>query len=545
MSRKERRRQKREQARKPVPQAPPISVRPMELFRAHDAATRAALKGMTSDGFENAISRLGLNQDNALSAGTYAFDLVTRNRILLEMAYRGSWIVGAVVDSVAEDMTREGIDVTTSEAEERLPDFKAAFTRHQIFQSLCDGIKWGRLYGGGIGVMHIEGQDLSTPLRLDTVGRGQFKGIEVYDRWMLNPLMSPLIASGPDKGLPMYYQIVSDLQSYDPSVGAGDGDLVVHHSRVFRFGGIKLPFFQAITEQMWDESVLERLWDRLIAFDNATMSTASLIDRANLRTVKIQQLREICAAGGEALEGLRAQFEMMRLAQVNEGLTLLDGEDEFAATSYTFAGIPETLLQFGQQLSGASRIPLVRLFGQSPAGLNATGDSDIRLYYDGVRASQESTLRRPMSKLIRVMWRSEFGTPAPKDLDFTFTPLWQMDAKDKAEIGDKNAETIGKAYDRGLIKASTAMKELRALAPETGLFANITDEDIAEAELEPPPLPDAAPALSPQEDKPTLSPNGDNPEGVREPLRLGAGEKPPGEPKKTGDSKRRWWWIPR
>lgn len=511
----------------------------MDLFRAQDAASKAVVAKMrTADGFENAISRLGLNQDNALSAGTYAFDLVTRNRMLLEMCYRGSWVCGQVVDAVAEDMTREGVDVTTSEAEEKLSDFMAAFTRRQIFPSICNGIRWGRLYGGGIGVMDIRGQSISTPLRIDTVGKGQFRGIMVYDRWMLNPVMDPIIEDGPNAGLPVFYQIVSSLQAGNPSVGAGAQDMYVHHSRIFRFGGIKLPFFQAITEMMWDESVLERLWDRLISFDNATLSAASLMDHANLRTIGIDGLRQIISVGGDALDGLKGQFEMMRLAQVNEGLTLMDKEDVFASTSYSFAGIPETILQFGQQLSGASQIPLVRLFGQSPAGLNATGESDIRLYYDGIKAKQESTLRQPMSKLIRVMWRSEFGTPPPKDLDFTFTPLWQMDPKDKAEIGDKNAETIGKAFDRGLIKAETAMKELRAQAPTTGLFGSITDEDIKEAELEPPPMPDAAPEKLPggPAEKPADggADKGKNPEPVRE----GVQEK---VAKKTGDRKWKWW----
>lgn len=535
MNRKQRRRKeslkrsskKRERGREGVQaNSPKLKVRAMDLFRAQDASTRATLRSrtITTDGYENAISRLGLNSDNALSSGTYAFDMVTRNRILLEMAYRGSWVVGQVVDCVAQDMTREGVDVTTSEAEEKLSDFKASFTRHQIFTSLCEGLQWGRLYGGAIGVMDIDGQNISTPLRLDSVAKGQFRGIMVYDRWMLNPVLDPVIPFGPDAGLPVFYQIVSSLEAGNPTQGMGNQDLYVHHSRCFRFGGIKLPFFQAITEQMWDESVLERLWDRLISFDNATLSTASLIDRANLRTVKLENFREVVAAGGEALEGLHAQFEMMRLAQVNEGLTLLDKNDEFDSTSYSFAGIPDTLLQFGQQLSGASGIPLVRLFGQSPAGLNATGDGDIRLYYDGIKAKQENILRKPFSKLVRVMWRSEFGTPPPRDLDFTFTPLWQTDAKDKAEIGSKNSETIGAQYDRGLISVATALKELRGQAPQTGLFGSITDEDIKTAEEEPPPMPDSAPEP------------GENPEPVPEPVR----EEEPKE--KTGDAKWRWPW---
>ena len=530
MGRKERRKVKREQVRERVQDsaANGMRVKPMDLFRAQDAMSRKALQNvLTMDSFENAVSRLGLNQDNALSAGTYAFDLVTRNRILLEMAYRGSWIVGAVIDSVAEDMTRAGAGITTSEAEEKLPDFKASFSRLAIWDSLCDGTKWGRLYGGAIGVMQIDGQDLASPLRLDSVAKGAFQGIVVLDRWMLNPMLQDPIDSGPDMGLPTYYQIVNDPNAYTPSPSAATGTMLVHHSRIFRFRGIKLPFFQAITEQMWDESVLERLWDRLICFDNATLSSGSLIDRANLRTVKIDQLRAVIAAGGEALDGLKAQFEMMRLAQVNEGLTLLDKEDDFASTSYSFAGISDILLQFGQQLAGASGIPLVRLFGQSPAGFNSTGDADIRMYYDKINAQQEANLRRPFETLLKVMWRSEFGTPSPKDLAFTFTPLWQMDPKDKAEIAKTNTDTVNAAHQEGLITTPAAMIELRGLSTTTGLFSNITDEDIEEAELEPAPLPDAEDQNNPQ---PVGKPGDKSkkPEGVREPVRG-----------KTGDSARR------
>lgn len=507
----------------------------MDLFRAQDAATRQALNSIaTGDGYQNAISRLGLGQDNAISAGTYNFYLVTRNRLLLEMSYRGSWIVGQVIDCVAEDMTREGITPTTSEGEQNLAEFTAAMTRLSIWDSLCDGTKWGRLYGGAIAVMQIEGQDLATPLNISTVGLGQFKGLAVYDRWMLNPVMTPLISSGPDIGLPMYYQIVSDQQSYDPTHPNATADgILVHHSRVFRFPGIKLPFYQAITENLWDESVLERLWDRLIAFDNATMSAASLVDRAQLRMVGIQGLREIIAAGGEALDGLRASFDFMRMAQVNEGLTLIDAEDKYETNSYSFAGLSDVLLQFGQQLAGASQIPLVRLFGQSPAGLNATGESDIRQYYDGIKSKQERTFRKPLTTLLRVLWRSEFGKPAPRDLEFTFNALWQSSDLEKADVGAKNTDSICKAFNEGLLPRAAAMKDLRAQAKVTGLFGNITDEDITEAEMEPAPLPDADPGPGKEI---TPGKEGEKPEGVREPLRL--------EPGKTGDSKLGFWkWF--
>lgn len=483
-----------------VPPQKKIMVNAMDVFRAIDSASKTAIAVATADGFDNFLSRIGLNNDNALSDSTYVFNLVTRNRVLLEAAYRGSWIVGSVIDSVAEDMTRAGVEIDTSEGVDLEPMHKT-MTRLQIWQSLANTIKWGRLYGGALGVMQIQGQKLDTPLDVDTVAKGQFKGIAVYDRWMLNPVMTPVINSGPEVGLPVFYQLTETPQAYDPQASPMTGQITVHHSRCVRYTGIDLPFFQAITEMMWGESILERLWDRLIAFDNATMSTASLIDRANLRTVGIEGLREIIAAGGEAQAGLEKMFDMMRLMQVNEGLTLIDKNDTFATTSYSFAGLPETLLQFGQQLSGASGIPLRRLFGQAPVGLGGDGDADIRMYYDNINAQQEARLRDPLSVLLKVMWRSVYGVPEPKDLDFSFTPLWQMSAADKAMVGKTHTETVIGAHEAGLVSVGTAMKELRDFSGNTGLFSNISEEDIAEAEAEEPPLPDEAPAQ--ETEKPT------------------------------------------
>lgn len=447
------------------------------------------------DGFANLTSRLGAgpNIDNQLSKSFYQLNLLTRNRLQLEAAYRGSWIVGAMVDSIAEDMTKAGVDITSSDAAEDIEDLQGGLSRLGIWDSLCDTIKWARLYGGAIAVLMVEGQVLSTPLNIETVGLGQFQGLTVYDRWQLVPDLTTVIRSGVDIGLPAYYNILTaqdfasgDVSENDEGIitvkkGSGVG-IRVHHSRVIRQIGVKLPFFQAQTEEFWGMSEIERIHDRLVSFDNATMSSASLINHANLRTVSVDSLREILSSGGPAEEGLIKMFEYMRLIQSNEGITLLDANDKFDSTSYSFAGLADMMLQFGQQLSGASRIPLVRLFGQSPAGLNSTGESDLRNYYDNINANQESKLRKGMQKIIDLTYQSMFGKKSPSDLRFKFTSLWQMSALDKATVAKSNAETITTVADSGFIKSSTALKELRQQSGETGLFTNITDSDILESE---------------------------------------------------------------
>lgn len=445
--------------------------------QATDAATS------TRDGFANLAARMGLGAQNVFSEGTYIFDLLTRNRIKLEAMYRGSWIVGAAVDSIAEDMTRAGISIKGEIEPEKIEQMHAQMTRLGVWNSLLESIKWGRLYGGAIAVINVDGQDLSTPLNVETVGKGQFRGLRVYDRWQLQPSLQNIVIDGMDFGLPMFYDVISDVTTGQVS------NVRIHHTRVVRQIGVQLPAYQAITEQMWGESVIERMYDRLMAFDTATSGAANLIQKAHLRTVQIDKLREVLAAGGKAEENLLQMFHHMRMLQTNEGLTLLDKEDTFQAHSYTFSGLSDMILQFGQQISGATGIPLVRLFGQSPAGLNSTGESDLRMYYDNIAAQQESRLREGLMKVLRVLHQSMFGVAAPEGFDFDFVPLWQTSTKEKADIATAITTTVGTAFEKGIIDQATAMQELKQSSDVTGVFSNITDEQIEEAKMAPPPMP--------------------------------------------------------
>jgi hypothetical protein len=73
-----------------------------------DQATQKPESTRTTDAFVNFQARLGLGTDNQSSYSGYAFHPITRNRMQLDLAYRGSWICRMAVKAIAEDMTREG-----------------------------------------------------------------------------------------------------------------------------------------------------------------------------------------------------------------------------------------------------------------------------------------------------------------------------------------------------------------------------------------------------------------------------------------------------
>ena len=440
----------------------------------------ATIRKGTTDSFVNLQARLGFGAGSQQDSSRYQLDFISRNPYNLEASYRSNWLCGMVVDLVAHDMTRAGIDILS---EDISPDDQKVihkeFERLDLWGKLGDGAKWGRLYGGCVVVMLIDGQKLSTPLRLDTIAKDQFCGLIALDRWQVNPTLHDLVTDyGPDLGKPKFYDVAASAQAL---VGER-----IHHSRVIRIDGLDLPWRQRLAENGWGQSVLERLWDRVVAFDSTTEGAAQLVYKAHLRTVKIPGLREIIAMGGPAFEGLVKQMQFIRSSQSNEGLTVLDGGDEFDTHQYSFSGLADLLLQFGQQLSGATQIPLVRLFGQSPAGLNSTGESDLRTYYDNVATMQDQKLRQGVGTVMELVHRSKFGTPLPEGFEFEFTPLWQMTGEQKANVAKTTTDAIVAAEGSGIITPATAAKELRQMSRSTGVFTHIDDEAITELENNPP-----------------------------------------------------------
>ncbi|WP_019104173.1 DUF1073 domain-containing protein [Chromobacterium haemolyticum] len=454
----------------------------MARNRKPTVRAKGPVRQATGDSFANFEARLGWGADNMASSSQYTLTYQSRNRMFLEAAYRGSWIVGKAIDAPAEDMTRAGIEINGLDPEDS-ERIESAFVRLKVWDQVCDTIKWARLYGGALALLLIDGQNLETELDIDTVGPGQFKGLYILDRWMVQPSLQDVVTDyGPDMGLPKYYDVVAD--------GLAVPRARIHHSRVIRLTGVDLPYYQRFAENYWGLSVLEPLWDRLVSFDSATVGIGQLVYRAHLRNYKVDGLREIIAGPPIAMENLVEQINMIRRFQSNEHITLMDAKDEMEVHTYSFSGLSDVLVQFKEQLSGALGIPLVRLFGQSPAGLNSTGESDHKTYNDGISQKQERELRNPMQTLLRIVSMSELGVPWPEDATFEFRSLDQMSEAEKAEITSKTTEAVLKAEESGILTKDQAMMELKNLSHRTGTFSSISNDDIEaakkEAEMVPP-----------------------------------------------------------
>lgn len=428
-----------------------------------------------TDAFSNPLFRLGFGSQSPLEATEYPLTRLTENYALLNSLYRTNWIVQNVVSIVPEDMTREWFTLEGTITPEMQADFDRAQRTTQLKSKVTDGLRWGRLYGGAVGLILIRGQEsiMDQPLDLGSVLPGSFAGLLILDRWVGVVPDGEIVTdiSDPDFGLPAYYQI------NDP--GTKQFAARVHHSRIVRFTGRDLPYIERVACMYWGESEIEALYADVVKHDNVSANMAALTFRANVDTMEMENFDQILSIGNE--QAKRRFWNVMQAQSVmrsNFGIQLVNKGDQIKNSQYSFAGLQDVYESMCLNLAGSSRIPMTKLFGRSASGLNATGEGDQRNYNDYLDSQRESKLRPVLERLLPVMAMSAWGA-VPEGIEVTFPPLWTPTAKEVAEIAKAKTEAVISAYTAGLLNVDTAQRELKSMSEETGLYASLSDAEIA------------------------------------------------------------------
>lgn len=451
------------------------------------------------DSLINLVAGMGTSRDKR-SQTTRNFSLKL-TRMDLDNAWEDSWLARRVVMAPAEDCTREWrtfeVGSTGGTADNIVKLLVAEEKRLRVQENWRLNTQWGRLYGGSILIMGIRNQaDLSQPLDPTTVRKGDLQYIQVLDRWRITA--SPELVTDladPHFGKPMYYSIA-------------DTGLRVHYTRVIRAGGAELPYFRWRANAMWDQSVLQVVMDALLNVEGTSQQIASLIYEANVDVIKREGLSDDLASDSDT-ERLFRRYALAATMKANNRMLLLDGAEDYQRQSLNFGGLDAIGMMYRTEFCGAADIPMTRLYGQSAAGLNATGDGDLRNYYDMLRAWQKNHESPKLDRFDEVFVRSTLGN-IPADLTYEWNALWQISDAEQATMNFQQAQADNVYLAAGVLTEGLMARTLRA----RGTYPEMTDDDVDMAEelgqanqeraLDPPP----PPVPTDPGARPTVDPNG-------------------------------------
>ena len=427
---------------------------------------------LTVDAFSNPMFRLGFGTQAPLEATEYPLTRLTDNYAKLNSMYRSVGILQSIIDVVPQDMLREWFTLSGDIDPDKQAEFDKAVQKIKLKSKIDEGLRWGRLYGGAAGFIMIKGQEdsLDKPLDLEAILPDSFHGLWILDRWSgvfpgQELVMDP---SDPDFGLPKYYEVRA----------SETGQIIsrVHHSRVIRFTGRELPYLEKLAEMYWGESEVEPIYDDIALYDSIMSNMGNLTFQANVDTLAIKNLEQLFSVGTREQQiRFWNMMQAQSVAKSNFGTRLIDQDTQLQTSQYSFAGFDYVVDAAQTNLSAKTHIPVTKLFGRSPAGMNATGDSDMQNYYDIIDGLRESKLRPILERLLPVLCMSIWGE-VPEDIDITFPPLWTPTAAELAQIASAKSQAIIGAWQAGLLNLGPAQNELKKLADETGMFDSIEDE---------------------------------------------------------------------
>lgn len=385
------------------------------------------------DGLASLVSGLGTERDKAASV-YYAEPTITDEQLV--NAYRGSWMARKIVDIPALDSCRawrawqaKGPQIEAIEAEEK---------RLNVKGKVLEARRKARLFGGA--AIYIDlGDDPSQPLSIERVKKDGVRFLTVLTR---RQLLAGDIDTDP---LSEFY---GRPKEYSLAAGAG-GFVRIHPSRLAIFYGADLPDrdYATGTSFAWADSVLVSVMEAVKQAESAAANIASLIFEANVDVITMNGLMEKVGNPADEEKILRRYSLAAQAKGVNKML-LIDGNEKYERKTVTFATLPDLLDRFGQNAAGAADIPMTRFMGQAPAGLNSTGESDLRNYYDRISAGQQLEMQPAMNTLDECLIRSALGS-RDADIHYDWNPLWQLGEKEKADIFKAKADAARAIAGKG------------------------------------------------------------------------------------------------
>jgi phage-related protein (TIGR01555 family) len=388
---------------------------------------------MLRDGLMSLASRMGTDRDKAATT-FYARTILSDEQLIA--AYSTSWLPRKIVDIPALDACRKWRDwqakkpqIEAIEEEER---------RLNIKGKILEAAKKGRLFGGAAVYIGTGDSDPMQPLEVERIGKGGIRYLNVMTR---RQLAAGEIDRNPESewyGRPASYRLS----------GANGLQMGIHPSRLVLFTGA-MPADDEITGnpyQGWGDSVLQSTLDAIKNADSTAGNIASLIFEAKVDVVKVPNFS--ANIGNSAYEdAVLRRYSLANTIKGINGTLILDAEEEYDSKSAQLAGLTDVLMAFMQIVSGAADIPVTRLLGQSPAGMNATGESDMNNYHDRIQSMQELEMQPAMRRLDECIERSA-GVVDP-DVYYRWAPLKQMSEKERADIFKTTADAARQLVGTG------------------------------------------------------------------------------------------------
>ena len=386
-----------------------------------------------------------------------------------------------------------------------------------------DAATFGRLFGD-CGLWMATGNDQTQPFQ-----RGEpVRFIKQLDRRILLAAGYYVDPNNENLGTPSAYSVVP----VGMTLNYRNLGTEVHETRIPMFSGLRLDPIQRAYNMGWNYSILQRIYNTIRDMGETWQGISILLRELSIKVLKVKGL--------QAANTTRPDLVRFRLRQARQNLSVLkmlaidaDLESFDRVESGTLTGAAQVLEQVLLRVSAAAEMPVTRLYGRSPSGLQATGDADERQWHDSVTTYQTNELLPSMLAIAEAV-----AAPMFPELvggwEFEFPPLREPTAAE-LQAQATAVSTMDTAYVSAGVFTAEQIATLRG-GPNGHMRPDYTSLDVSvQAALSRMPPPRDPGGQEGGEDNPDQQPPPPAPPAPGNPP-PGPGNRGPGEPPIPGVS---------
>lgn len=452
--------------RQPIPESLGLPA-PVDPYR-HQLVMPRLPKGVGKPAMAMDDAGGGFPMGNFLNtvAGAVAFGLYFPGYpYLAELAQRSEF--RQPTETTAKEMTRKWIALKSKskankgdaikELEEDLAKFK--------IQSLVRKVtEYDGFFGMGFLFVDLRDQDdHALPLVVDekTITKDSVRGFKAIEpMWV-----TPLVWNSTDPTHPNFYNPESwmilgrktDASRLMRFVSREVPDII---KPAYNFGGISL------TQLV--QPYVDR-WLKTVDSVNKLISNFSLIFLQTDMDALLQG-----NVNGAGTNELLNRIKLFLRTRDNQGLFLTDKEREMLyQLAVPLSGLSELQAQAQEHMAAPTHLPLVVLTGITPAGLNASSDSEIEVFHDWINSSQEQLYTDHITKILHILMLNRFGK-IDDDIVFDYVPLKQLTGEALSRVKKTQSEMDVAYIDAGVVDQSE-VRDRVATDPDSG-YDNLSSE---------------------------------------------------------------------
>jgi uncharacterized protein len=256
----------------------------------------------------------------------------------------------------------------------------------------------------------------------------------------------------------------------------------IHKTRLLTFISREVPDLLKPAYMFGGQSLTQLMMPVVENWLTTRRAVGEIVKKFSFNLVKLN-ITEALNSGNAAK--LAKRIGLFNQLQNNNGTMVLDKETEdFINVAVPLSGLDQLQAQAQEHMASLSRIPIIKLLGIQPAGLNASSSGELRAFADSIHSYQESFFRPNIKTVLNLVQCSLFGEVDP-GITFDFVPITEeLTELERAQAAGQVIGATSGAFESGLLARADALKTLRSLGD--GLGITIEDSMVEEAENEPP-----------------------------------------------------------